>query len=95
MLSKFKKIITHKIIVYFLKTFSRITHIFLLFFQSKNKDDNSEHKYYCSCRSFKVQPAARDVSRRKCVHLYACIVAFASDDALSTEFEYYINMINR
>ncbi|XP_063864561.1 uncharacterized protein C2orf42-like isoform X2 [Scylla paramamosain] len=62
------------------------------FQQVRNKEE-IEYKYYCGCRSFKIQPAARDVSFRKCVHLYACVVAFASDHNLSQEFSYYINMI--
>ncbi|MPC29689.1 uncharacterized protein E2C01_022935 [Portunus trituberculatus] len=38
------------------------------FQQVRNKEE-IEYKYYCGCRSFKIQPAARDVSFRKCVHL--------------------------
>ncbi|XP_045582894.1 uncharacterized protein C2orf42 isoform X1 [Procambarus clarkii] len=62
------------------------------FQQVRNKEE-MEYKYYCGCRAFKIQPAARDVTFRKCVHLYACVVAFASDHQLSQEFSYYINMI--
>jgi hypothetical protein len=29
---------------------------------------------------------------RRCLHYYACICAFASDDKLSQEFGYYINL---
>ncbi|KAG0721781.1 hypothetical protein GWK47_045756 [Chionoecetes opilio] len=62
-------------------------------FQQVRSKEEIEFKYYCGCRAFKIQPAARDVSFRKCVHLYACVVAFASDNNLSQEFSYYINMI--
>nr|XP_053628222.1 uncharacterized protein C2orf42-like isoform X3 [Cherax quadricarinatus] len=62
------------------------------FQQVRNKEE-TEYKYYCGCRAFKIQPAARDVTFRKCVHLYACVVAFASDHQLSQEFSYYIHMI--
>ncbi|XP_071531449.1 uncharacterized protein C2orf42 isoform X3 [Panulirus ornatus] len=58
----------------------------------RNKEE-TEYKYYCGCRVFKIQPAARDVTFRKCVHLYACVVAFASDQQLAQEFSYYISMI--
>ncbi|XP_076044283.1 uncharacterized protein C2orf42 isoform X2 [Oratosquilla oratoria] len=56
--------------------------------------DDCEHKYYCNCRAFKIQPAARDDTYRKCVHLYACLVAFASDEQLSQEFSYYVDLIH-
>ncbi|XP_063597562.1 uncharacterized protein C2orf42-like [Penaeus indicus] len=62
------------------------------FQQVRNKEE-MEYKYYCGCRAFKIQPAARDVTFRKCVHLYACVVAFASDLQLAQEFSYYINLI--
>ncbi|CAL4069098.1 unnamed protein product [Meganyctiphanes norvegica] len=62
-------------------------------FQQTRSKEEIEYKYYCGCRAFKIQPAARDVSFRKCVHLYACVVAFASDDHLANEFAYYINLI--
>lgn len=54
-----------------------------------------EYKYYCGCRAFKIQPAARDITFRKCVHLYACVVAFGSDQHLTQEFSYYIYMIQK
>ena len=31
---------------------------------------------------------------KRCVHFYACICAFASDDKLAEEFSYYINLDN-
>ncbi|KAK7069619.1 hypothetical protein SK128_008038 [Halocaridina rubra] len=62
------------------------------FQQFRNKED-VEYKYFCGCRAFKIQPAARDVAFRKCVHLYACVVAFASDSLLASEFSYYVSLI--
>lgn len=29
---------------------------------------------------------------RRCVHFYACVCAFASDEKLAEEFEYYISL---
>ena len=29
---------------------------------------------------------------KRCVHFYACLCAFASDEKLAEEFEYYINL---
>lgn len=68
--------------------------LFLFLHKVRNKEE-MEYKYYCGCRAFKIQPAARDVTFRKCVHLYACVVAFASDLQLAQEFSYYINLIQR
>ena len=31
---------------------------------------------------------------KRCVHFYACICAFASDEKLAEEFAYYINLDN-
>ena len=31
---------------------------------------------------------------KRCVHFYACVCAFASDDKLAEEFAYYINLDN-
>jgi hypothetical protein len=33
-----------------------------------------------------------DPTFKRCVHFYACICAFASDEKLSEEFAYYINL---
>jgi hypothetical protein len=33
-----------------------------------------------------------DESQKRCVHFYACICAFASDDKLHEEFGYYISL---
>ena len=32
--------------------------------------------------------------QKRCVHFYACICAFASDEALAEEFAYFINLDN-
>lgn len=34
----------------------------------------------------------RDQFQKRCVHFYACLCAFASDEKLSEEFSYYINL---
>ncbi len=41
--------------------------------------------------AFKVGEIKSD-SHRRCVHFYACICAFASDEALAKEFKYYIDL---
>ncbi|XP_011505254.1 PREDICTED: uncharacterized protein C2orf42 homolog isoform X2 [Ceratosolen solmsi marchali] len=66
------------------------------FFSTKFKD-KIEHKFFCSCNSFKISCKANEnktdsATTRRCVHFYACICAFASEPKLSEEFQYYINL---
>lgn len=41
---------------------------------------------------FKTKPGPKEDLHKRCVHFYACICAFASDEKLQEEFEYYINL---
>ncbi|KAF4518043.1 hypothetical protein B566_EDAN009276 [Ephemera danica] len=63
------------------------------FFTTKIRD-RLEQKYCCNCKSFRTKksPMKEDPYARSCLHYYACICAFASDDKLSMEFAYYINL---
>ncbi|XP_012215418.1 uncharacterized protein C2orf42 [Linepithema humile] len=69
------------------------------FFISKSKD-RIEHRYFCSCTTFKNTTKSTgdkldgtsSLQPKRCVHFYACICAFASDPKLSEEFSYYINL---
>ncbi|XP_053976070.1 uncharacterized protein C2orf42 [Hylaeus anthracinus] len=62
--------------------------------------DRIEHRYFCSCSSFKgvtktagdKADVAQSLQNKRCVHFYACICAFASDVKLSEEFSFYINL---
>ncbi|XP_077161352.1 uncharacterized protein C2orf42 homolog [Paroedura picta] len=47
-----------------------------------------EHRFFCSCQSLKASKAssAKEEMGQKCIHFFACISAFASDDSLSQEF---------
>ena len=38
------------------------------------------------------QGVVKDETPKRCVHFYACICAFASDEKLAEEFAYYINL---
>nr|XP_054766503.1 uncharacterized protein C2orf42-like isoform X1 [Lytechinus pictus] len=62
------------------------------FSESPKRKGCVEHRFHCSCRQFKNFKHAHEESKKKCVHFYACICAFASDDVLAKEFEYFINM---
>lgn len=42
--------------------------------------------------SLKTKPGPKEDLHKRCVHFYACICAFASDEKLQEEFEYYINL---
>ncbi|XP_059145182.1 uncharacterized protein C2orf42 homolog isoform X2 [Physella acuta] len=63
------------------------------FFETMRNRQHPYYKFQCTCRAFKVRnsPAREDVSKR-CVHFYACICAFASDEKLMEEFSHYINL---
>ncbi|XP_005094270.1 uncharacterized protein C2orf42 homolog isoform X2 [Aplysia californica] len=62
------------------------------FFETIRNRQHPDYKFQCSCRTFKMRNshAREDVSKR-CVHFYACICAFASDEKLSKEFAPYMN----
>ncbi|XP_053126113.1 uncharacterized protein C2orf42 homolog [Hemicordylus capensis] len=52
----------------------------------------AEHRFFCSCQSLKSSKAssAKEESGQKCIHYFACICAFASDEALSQEFAHFL-----
>lgn len=60
----------------------------------KKKDGTIHAKFQCACRSFRTtgKLSIVDDPRKRCVHYYACICAFVSDEALSKEFEQFINL---
>ncbi|XP_074641628.1 uncharacterized protein C2orf42-like [Tubulanus polymorphus] len=76
------------------------------FFSTQRNRSEAEYKFQCSCKAFKLYnprsgavlaagqtPLSRDdLLLRRCVHFYACICAFASDEKLATEFSYYITL---
>ncbi|GAB1604005.1 uncharacterized protein C2orf42-like isoform X1 [Argonauta hians] len=64
------------------------------FFETSRNRPQPEHKFQCSCKAFKNYKIglAKDDSPKRCVHFYACLCAFASDDKLAEEFAYYINI---
>ncbi|KAK7108935.1 hypothetical protein V1264_013070 [Littorina saxatilis] len=63
------------------------------FFETTRNRQQPDYKFQCSCKAFKTMKGGpRDDSMKRCVHFYACICAFASDDKLAEEFAYYINL---
>lgn len=68
------------------------------FYMTKMKD-RIDYKFFCSCSSFKAPSFNSNsdnetnlANARRCVHFFACICAFASDDKLIHEFEYFIRL---
>ncbi|XP_033632929.1 uncharacterized protein C2orf42-like [Asterias rubens] len=63
------------------------------FSESQRKNGTVEHKFQCTCRQFRnFRAAPGEELKRRCVHFYACICAFASDEALAKEFDFFINL---
>ncbi|XP_070541568.1 uncharacterized protein C2orf42-like isoform X3 [Ptychodera flava] len=64
------------------------------FSENTKKGGITERKFHCTCRAFKNLKTIGHIEehKRRCVHFYACICAFASDDKLTEEFSYYINL---
>ncbi|XP_026293918.1 uncharacterized protein C2orf42 homolog isoform X2 [Frankliniella occidentalis] len=60
-------------------------------FLTSRVKDRVEHRHFCSCPEFKG--GKDDISLlKRCVHFYACVCAFVSDDKLSEEFAHYVEM---
>ncbi|XP_053443088.1 uncharacterized protein C2orf42 homolog isoform X2 [Nycticebus coucang] len=52
-----------------------------------------ERRFFCSCqtlKSYKVN-ASKDEAAQRCIHFFACICAFASDETLAQEFSDFLN----
>lgn len=63
------------------------------FFETTRNREAPEHKFHCSCRAFKnLKMTVAKEDQKRCVHFYACVCAFASNEKLAEEFSYYINM---
>ncbi|XP_002735818.1 uncharacterized protein C2orf42-like [Saccoglossus kowalevskii] len=64
------------------------------FTENVKKGGIVDRKFHCTCRAFKNLKNMGQIEehKRRCVHFYACICAFASDDKLAEEFAYYINL---
>ncbi|WAR22522.1 CB042-like protein [Mya arenaria] len=66
---------------------------FSFFDMLKGKSQNQTHKFHCACKPAKNFSAhkAGDEAVKRCVHYYACVCAFASDDKLQEEFSAFIS----
>ncbi|XP_075391891.1 uncharacterized protein C2orf42 homolog [Tenrec ecaudatus] len=52
-----------------------------------------ERRFFCSCQTLKSHKsnAAKDEAAQRCIHFFACICAFASDETLAQEFSDFLN----
>ncbi|KAJ6653242.1 hypothetical protein lerEdw1_009406 [Lerista edwardsae] len=58
-----------------------------------HKAAGTEHRFFCSCQAWKSSKAhpVKEEPGQKCIHFFACICAFASDDALVQEFADFLS----
>lgn len=61
-------------------------------FLSSRVKDRIEHRHFCSCPEFKAHGKDDVNVLKRCVHFYASVCAFVSDEKLSEEFSYYVEM---
>lgn len=59
--------------------------------ETRNKTGVLERKFVCPCKKLKPANLA-EMSSKECVHFYACILAFISDDKFMNEFSYHIQV---
>ncbi|KAG8518747.1 putative protein C2orf42 [Galemys pyrenaicus] len=52
-----------------------------------------ERRFFCSCQTLKSHKsnASNDEAVQRCIHFFACICAFASDETLAQEFSDFLN----
>ncbi|XP_004435637.1 PREDICTED: uncharacterized protein C2orf42 homolog [Ceratotherium simum simum] len=52
-----------------------------------------ERRFFCSCQTLKSHKsnASKEEAAQRCIHFFACICAFASDDTLAQEFSDFLN----
>ncbi|XP_019401509.1 PREDICTED: uncharacterized protein C2orf42 homolog [Crocodylus porosus] len=63
------------------------------FAQKMSSKNMAEHRFLCSCQPLKSSKAstAKETATQRCIHFFACISAFASDEALAQEFSDFLS----
>ncbi|XP_045436826.1 uncharacterized protein C2orf42 homolog isoform X3 [Pipistrellus kuhlii] len=63
------------------------------FVQKINAKSLPERRFFCSCQTLKSHKsnASKDEAAQRCIHFFACICAFASDETLAQEFSDFLN----
>ncbi|XP_005988270.1 uncharacterized protein C2orf42 homolog [Latimeria chalumnae] len=62
------------------------------FLEKSRTKGATEHRFQCSCQALKLGKtiASKEEAAQRCIHFYACICAFASDEKLAQEFSSFI-----
>uniref|UniRef100_A0A287B867 Uncharacterized protein C2orf42 n=2 Tax=Sus scrofa TaxID=9823 RepID=A0A287B867_PIG len=63
------------------------------FMQKISAKSLPERRFFCSCQTLKSHKsnASKDEAVQRCIHFFACICAFASDETLAQEFSDFLN----
>ncbi|XP_074837773.1 uncharacterized protein C2orf42 homolog isoform X3 [Carettochelys insculpta] len=63
------------------------------FAQKMSNKNVPEHRFLCSCQTLKSSKAgsAKEEATQRCIHFFACISAFASDETLAQEFSDFLS----
>uniref|UniRef100_G3RE13 Chromosome 2 open reading frame 42 n=1 Tax=Gorilla gorilla gorilla TaxID=9595 RepID=G3RE13_GORGO len=63
------------------------------FVQKVSAKSLPERRFFCSCQTLKSHKsnASKDETAQRCIHFFACICAFASDETLAQEFSDFLN----
>ncbi|XP_032147737.1 uncharacterized protein C2orf42 homolog isoform X2 [Sapajus apella] len=63
------------------------------FMQKISAKSLPERRFFCSCQTLKSHKsnASKDEAAQRCIHFFACICAFASDETLAQEFSDFLN----
>uniref|UniRef100_A0A9L0SS78 Chromosome 15 C2orf42 homolog n=1 Tax=Equus caballus TaxID=9796 RepID=A0A9L0SS78_HORSE len=63
------------------------------FAQKISAKSSPERRFFCSCQTLKSHKsnASKEEAAQRCIHFFACICAFASDETLAQEFSDFLN----
>lgn len=63
------------------------------FMQKISSRSLPEHRFFCSCQTLKSHKSSvpKAEAAPKCIHFFACLCAFASDETLAQEFSDFLN----
>ncbi|XP_060043137.1 uncharacterized protein C2orf42 homolog isoform X2 [Erinaceus europaeus] len=87
--------ITKNILVVKCKTSQKhsLGYLHTSFVQKISAKSLSERRFFCSCQTLKSHKsnASNNEAAQRCIHFFACICAFASDETLAQEFSDFLN----
>ncbi|XP_008574401.1 PREDICTED: uncharacterized protein C2orf42 homolog isoform X2 [Galeopterus variegatus] len=87
--------ITKNILVVKCKTSQKhsLGYLHTSFVQKISAKSLPERRFFCSCQTLKSHKSSvsKDEAAQRCIHFFACICAFASDETLAQEFSDFLN----